>query len=86
MKKSFTVVVVIPIIWGILITAFAVWCMFNFVVDAKEDSSQILWATCIVLGWLVAGLAPIMIGFLSWRAVNKGPKENTLPLDDTTEK
>ena len=82
MKKSFTIAVMLPIIWGILVSGFAVWCIFNFVIDVKEDSSQILWVVCIILGWLIAGLAPLIIGFSSWRILNQEKKAKVLSADN----
>ncbi|MCL2474863.1 MAG: hypothetical protein FWF37_01835 [Chloroflexi bacterium] len=82
MKKSFTITVVVPIIWGILVTGFAVGCIFSFIINAKEDSPQILWAICILLGWLIAGLVPLLIGFASWHTLNQEKKEKALSADD----
>ena len=82
MKKSFAIAVVVPIIWGILVTCFTVWCIFNFIIYAKENSPQVLWAMCIILGWLIAGLTPLIIGFAFWRTINKEKKEKTSSSDN----
>jgi len=74
MKKAYITTIIVPLVWGILMTVLTVFCFLGFVIG--NDQSSIIWAIGIILGWCVTGLGPLLIAVTSYRKLSVSEKES----------